>query len=145
MEPPADPLMKEMLDLAGELVKTAGPAVAAIVVVLIVLIVGLKWSGVLATVGSKKTLIDDGQISAVTQGIASIAEKADGSEARISHVEIDVQHRATREEMHKLELAFTRMEGRFESIDQRTAATAHGVQRIESFMYEAAMRAKDGK
>ena len=75
----------------------------------------------------------------------AIAIAVDGIEARISHVESDVQHRATREEVHKLELSFTRMEGRFESIDQRTAATAHGVQRIESFMYEAAMRAKDGK
>lgn len=145
MEPTAEASMKELVDLAGKLASTAGPAVAAIVVVLIVLIVGLKWSGVLATVGNKKTLIDDGQISAVTKGIASIAEKVDGIEARISHVESDVQHRATREEVHKLELSFTRMEGRFESIDQRTAATAHGVQRIESFMYEAAMRAKDGK
>lgn len=119
-----------------------GPIALGFGIFAVVVLLGLKWSGFGFVVGSKKTVVDDGKITAVQAGIENIETKLGSVEQRLSTVENDVERRATRDEVHQLELSFTRMEARVEAVDARTSAIAHGVSRIEGFMYEAALQMK---
>lgn len=99
-------------------------------------VVGLFFKNkAVVSVSEKAKLVDSTQLDAINTNLGEI-------EKRLGNVEHDVTSRATRDEVHRLELSFTRMEGRFDSVSSTTQATANAVSRIEQFMYDAALRAK---
>jgi hypothetical protein len=116
-----------------------GGVVGAILAV--VAIVGTVLGGIVfknkavVSVTDKEKLVDSKQLDLINSNLGEI-------EKRLGNVEHDVTSRATREEVHRLELSFTRMEGRFDGVSATTQATANAVSRIEQFMYDAALRAK---
>lgn len=129
-----------MDSLVPKLIEQAGPVAAGIAVVLLVLFFGLKWTGLLATIGDRKKLVDSGQMTEVANSLAGIKQSLDGLATRMTTVERDIEKRATQDEVHELEISFTRLEGRFDYLESTMKATAAGVTRIEDFMYEAALR-----
>lgn len=68
---------------------------------------------------------------ALAEGISEIKE-------RLAAVENDITNRPTREEMHRLELSFTRLEGEVRSQGMTIQSTAAAIGRIEDYMYAAA-------
>ena len=110
-----------------------------LVVVLAVIFTGYTFRNkALLNVSDKDKIVDTGQLDAIDKKLSTI-------EGRLGTVENDVSNRATREEVHRLELSFTRMEGRFDSLSATTQATANAISRIEEFMYAAALRSKGEK
>lgn len=131
---PATPTPQD-LSLLAWLAQQSVPFALAIVGVLLILGLILKASG-FSGIGKTSKLVDDDKIAAIAENLGAI-------EKRLGTVEHDVSQRATRDEMHRLELSFTRMEGRFESLSATTQATANAVSRIEEYMYSAALRIKE--
>ncbi len=128
-----------------QLIEQAGPVAAGIAVVFLVIFFGLKWTGLLTTIGDRKKLVDAGQMTAVANSLEGIKSSLDGLNRRMTVVEHDIEGRATRDEVHELELSFTRLEGRFDFLESTMKATAAGVTRIEDFMYEAALRGRGAR
>lgn len=127
--------------LFTELIQTGGPIAAAIGVVLLVLFVGLKFTGVTAVFGERKTVVDDGKLSAVTTGIGRIESKLETVEQRIAVVERDVEARATRSEVHDIQLALAKFEGRMDLLAQIGKETNATVERIDGYMFDYGVRA----
>lgn len=131
--------MKEIMDLVVSLVETAGPVAAGIVAVLAIMFVGLKWSGVGFTIGSRTTLVDDGKFDAVAAGVQGIADKIESVERRVTAVEQDVETRATREEVHEIKLAIAESKGQMAVLGEIGRQTRSSVERIEGYMLEIGM------
>ena len=143
MDPAAASDMKDVFAGIVELAKSAGPAVAAIVCVIVVMFFGLKWTGVGFTIGSKKTLVDDDKMDGVAAGITHIGDRLDEIDKRVTAVERDIDQRPTKDDFFEVKLALARYEGEMKVIKEVGKQTNATVERIENFMLEsgkAAMR-----
>lgn len=65
-------------------------------------------------------------------------------ERRLGAVEQDLQNRPTKDDQHRLELAFTRLEGQVMKSGATIQATANAIARIEDYMYAAAAKRSGG-
>jgi hypothetical protein len=57
---------------------------------------------------------------------------------RVGKMEHDLSTRPTGEQMHKMELQLTRMDGRIDGLDRTANATNASVNRMEEFLYNIA-------
>lgn len=127
-------------------------AVVAVVLILGAVLTPLfKFLGIVVIGGTKAKVVDEEvkRLATVNTGVGDIkGELAEiktllgAFESRIGLVEAGVQNRATREEMHKLELSFTRLEGEVKSQALTTQNIYTMVSRIDDFMYREALRTK---
>lgn len=134
-----EPFVKILVDYSPAL---AGGVVATILVTVTL----LKALGVTAQIGDKAALVPDSRMTDLATGVDDIKEKLSTIEGRVREVEHELSNRPTREEIHRLELSFTRLEGRLESQAATIQSTANAIGRIEDYMYTAAAtaRAKSG-
>lgn len=108
--------------------------VIAITIVLAIVFFGLFLRNrAVVSIGAKDKLVDNSQIVSIQEQLGAIASKVNG-------LERDVHDRATKDEVHQIELSVTRMEGRIDAMATTVQATAHGVSRIEQFMLAAALQ-----
>lgn len=120
---------KPLLDLLEN-----GGVVGAIVVTTVVIVgMFLRYKGFLMPEVNKS--VTGPEIKALSSKIGQI-------DARLNDVERDIQHLPTRSEIHEIELSITRLEGRFENLDNTTKATSRAVSRIEDFMIDVSKRSK---
>lgn len=129
--------------LLTEALKQGG--IAGLVVAATVLVVGtfMRTRG-FALVGDKSRLVDSEQLDEVAQGVSAMASKFDGLEARVTAVERGLGECATRDEVHDLELAMTRLDGRLDTMFATSKATNASVTRIEDFLIRMSERSKSG-
>lgn len=117
-------------------------AASSILVVLGTVFV-LKRSGFTAF-GDKSKLVDDAKIDGVARDVKDIKETLGDQisrvERRVTAVERDVQDRPTKTEIHNLQLALARMEGRFDLTESAVRATGASVTRMEDFLLRISER-----
>ena len=53
---------------------------------------------------------------------------------RLQHLEAQFEHVPTRDELHSMELAVTRLDEKLSAVDRTASATGHAVARIESYL-----------
>ena len=126
---------------AFDLISGASPIFIGICAVILALFLGLKYAGVGVAFGNQKKLVDDGQLAKVAKGVETIGGKLETVEQRLATVEHDLDQRATRTEVHEIQLALARYEGRMSVIEQVGKATNASVERIEGYMFEYGVRA----
>lgn len=80
----------------------------------------------------------------IDAGVTRLSGRLNQVESRLERLEADVEHLPTREEFHKMEIAMTRLDGRMETIDQRTSATGRAVGRIEDFLLKISGQSNGG-
>ncbi|MBP0439450.1 DUF2730 family protein [Tianweitania sediminis] len=141
-----DPYIKLMVDYSPAL--AAG--VVGTVFVVVTLLKLLGFSGI----GDKSQLVDSGKMTVVATGIETVKNQVTELEKRLSAVneiekrlgivELDLKNRPTKEDHHRLELSFTRLEGEVKSALMTIQASAAAISRIEDFMYAAAARKGQG-
>ncbi|MBZ9678911.1 DUF2730 family protein [Mesorhizobium sp. ES1-1] len=111
-----------------KLISDFSPALAAgVALTLLVIVAILKLFG-FTGIADKSKLVNEGKLNASLSAI----------EKRLATVENDITNRPTREEMHRLELSFTRLEGEVRSQGMTIQSTAAAIGRIEDYMYTAA-------
>ncbi|WP_147440315.1 hypothetical protein [Notoacmeibacter ruber] len=125
------------------LVEQAGPVAAGIAVVLLILFFGLKWSGAFAMIGSGKSVIDNERLDQLATGIENIGERLGSIEGRVAHVERGLDDRVRRSEVHDLDIALARMEGRLDMMAAASQATGASVTRIEDYLLQLSQNAKN--
>ncbi len=128
-----------------KLITDYSPALGVGVFLTIVVIVLLsKFFGITVIVDKAKVVGDDRKITAVSGGVEKIKEQLSDIGKRLGEVEKEVSNRATRGEVHQLELAFTRLEGRIDAVSMTIQANTNSLTRIEEQMYAAAVRLRTG-
>lgn len=132
--------MEQLLALAFEY----APAVAAGVVLSVFVMTAVFKALGYTAIGDKAKLVDGNKIATVTSGVDAVRTQLGDIEKRLGAVEQDLQNRPTKDDQHRLELAFTRLEGEVRSSGMTIQATANAVSRIEDFMYQAAARRNGG-
>lgn len=128
----------DILESALKFLQLGTPAGLAVAIVIVVGGFWLKKYGAVAIMAPDKKVVSEASIAAVH-------DRLGGIEDRLVKVESDVKDSATRTELHELELAMTRFEGRMIGIEMTSRATAAGVTRIEDFMFAASERAAAGR
>jgi tetrahydromethanopterin S-methyltransferase subunit G len=63
-----------------------------------------------------------------------LADKVDKVEERVAIVEAEMEHLPDREATHRLELALAKLEGRFDTIDERLKPVAAMADRFQNYM-----------
>lgn len=147
-----DALWKYLFDNTPAL----GAAVAAIAIILGFVVFPFLIKALGLVIGDKSKLVGKEEIKPMAGGVDDIKDQLTGVEERLAALESgferrlaelahEVKNRPTREEIHRLELSFTRMEGRFESLDNTSRANSASLTRIEDQMYAAAVRLREGR
>ncbi|MHB2265825.1 DUF2730 family protein [Aliihoeflea sp. PC F10.4] len=120
------------------------PAVSAgVILTVFVMTFILKATG-FSLIGDKAKVVDGAKMTNVSAGVDVVRQQLSDIDKRLVAVEQDLQNRPTKEDHHRLELSFTRLEGEVRSTNITVQATANGVSRIEEFMYSAAQRQRGG-
>lgn len=78
--------------------------------------------------------VEDAARNADNDNLSSINTKLGSVDRRLTEVEHDLQNRPTRDELHRLEISVTQLDGRMSSIEKTTTATNHAVNRIEEHL-----------
>ena len=133
-----------MNEWANRLIEQAGPVGAALGVVIIAAVSAMAWAkGMFGKLTSASK--PEPQPAANTDGngevmaaLHAIEHQLDTFDRRIGKIENDLASRPTSEQMHKLELALTRMDGRIDGLDRTANATNASVNRMEEFLYNIA-------
>lgn len=138
--------MEALLKLAFEYAPAVAAGAVISVFVMTAVLKALGYSGI----GDKSALVDGNKVNAVSSGVLvmqsqlSDIEKRlrtmEQVEKRLAVVEQDLPNRPTKEDHHRLELSFTRLEGGVQQMAAKIEATAHGITRIEDYMYAAAAK-----
>lgn len=121
-----------------KIVTDFSPGLAAGVIIVIVTVVVLLRLLGFSGIGERK--MADAQKS-VSIGVADIKDILDGIETRLGKVEAEGKERSA--EVHRLELAMTRQEGRMETGWMKVEAMYNSLTRIEDQMYAAAVRLRE--
>lgn len=132
----ADQLMKFVFDYSPPL------AVGAIIAVFAMGFV-MKAMGYSA-IGDKSKVVETTEVGATRSGVESVLDQLGDVEKRLAAVEQDLQNRPTKDDQHRLELAFTRLEGTVLQSAATGQATANAISRIEDYMYAAAAKRGQG-
>ena len=114
------------------LLEQAGPiggVVAAVAIGLAGLIKAMGWTAF----GDKSKVVAGQKLERIDASLGEIKQ-------RVGAIETDLKGRPTRQELHDLELSFTRMEGRFQAVEQTVRATNSAVGRIEDHMIRVSER-----
>lgn len=131
-----------MDEWANRLIEQAGPVGAALGVVVLAAGAAIAWAR-----GMFSKLTSGGKLDAAPAGkpdsngevmtsLRSIEHQLDTFDRRIGRIEHDLESRPTSAQMHKLELALTRMDGRIDGLDRTANATNASVNRMEDFLYK---------
>ena len=126
--------MEQTLQQLAENAGPIGAVVAAVALGLATIIKAMGWTAF----GDKSKIVATQKLQKIDGALQSI-------DRRVGSIETDLQGRPTRKEMHDLELAFTRMQGRFEAVEQNTRATNAAVARIEDHMIRVSERMANQK
>ncbi|EAU40177.1 hypothetical protein FP2506_11492 [Fulvimarina pelagi HTCC2506] len=119
-----------------------GLVVAGLVITVVLGVVFiLKWTGFTAF-GDRSKLVDAKAIVKVSEGVDAIATDLKNLDRRVAAVEKDVGDRATRQEVHDLQLSIARMEGRFDLMEASMKAIGGSVTRMEDFLLRISERGK---
>ena len=121
------------------LLEKGGPLGFMIAFIVIMFGVGafLRQKGLLPASGKTATVDLD--------RLSSIDTKLGVVDRRLTDVEHDLRNRPTRRELHELDIAITKLDGRIDGIEKITTATNHMVWRIEQhFMGPDASSSKKG-
>lgn len=125
-----------MDQLLTQLLNTGGPLGIIAAVMIITTVVGLwvRQKGILS-VGENSKLVSKDRLSSIDNQLGAI-------DSRLTSVESDLRNRPTREEIHALEIAVTKIDGRIDGVVSVTNATNHAVNRIEEYMLRSNHAAK---
>ena len=127
-----------MDQLVASLLKSGPTGVfAAVIIVMVVVGVWFYQKGI----GTKK----DDPSSTADEQLSNIKNELGNIGSRLSEVEHDLKNRATRNEVHKLEIEVVKMNEQLLNIDRNVTATNEAVTSINDFMREAALRIKGDK
>lgn len=132
--------MDPLIQLAFEY----SPAVAVGAVIAVFVMTAVFKAMGFSGIGDKSKLVDNSKMQAVNSGVDAVKSQLGDIEKRLGAVEQDLQNRPTKEDHHRLELSFTRLEGQVMSQGMTIQATAIAINRIEEFMYQAAVRRNGG-
>lgn len=132
--------MDQMMTLALEQAPAVGAGVIFTVFALGAIFKALGFS----VIGDKAQVVDSTKMKSVSIGVDVVREQLGEIEKRLGAVEHDLQNRPTKDDHHRLELAFTRLEGEVRSSAMTMQATANAVSRIEDYMYTAAAGQRTG-
>ena len=135
-----DKILSGAFEQGGVLALIAAGLVIAIVLGLVLV---LKLTGFTA-IGDKSKLVDNEKVDGVVKGISDIRSNLETLDKRMTHIESEIESRVTRDEIHELERAFLKLEGRLLVMEQIGNQTNHAVSRIEGYMFEYGVKAKGG-
>ncbi|WP_417423583.1 hypothetical protein [Hoeflea sp.] len=133
-----------MDELGNKLIEQAGPVGAALGVAILaagaVLAKAKGWLGFgTPPKGNEPKAGTDGDV--MTE-LRAINARLGTFDERIKEVEHDLQSRPTRQDMHKLETGFARMDERMIALNGTTNATGAAVSRIENFLISLSGKGK---
>lgn len=114
------------------LLEKGGFAGALVVGVVLMLGVFLRQKGSIS-IGDETRVVKTHRLDAIDQKLGRI-------DARLGEVEVDLDNRPTRKEMHDLDKAVTRLDERMEGLGKITSQTNAGVARLEDFMINASTK-----
>lgn len=127
-----DPLLKIAAEYSPALV-------AGVVVTLFVIVTLLKFFG-FSGIGDKHKLVDESKLSAVSVDISTVNQRLTTIDNRLSAVERDMPNRATREDVHRVELKNAEIRGEIRAQSATLQAMQTAIGRMEDGVYEAARR-----
>ena len=133
-----------MDELGNKLIEQAGPLGAALgVAILAAGAVIAKAKGWLGSSPQTKESEQSPEASGeVMTELRSINERLGSFDKRIGDIEHDLVSRPTRQDMHKLETGFARMDERMIALNGTTNATGAAVSRIENFLISLSGKGK---
>lgn len=68
------------------------------------------------------------------EGVAALAGKVEAIEERLAVIETNMAHLPDRDATHRLELAIAKLEGRFDTLDERLRPVAAMATRFQDYM-----------
>lgn len=127
--------MDALMKLAFE---NAGPVATGVVLAVFAMVMILKALGFTGVTGDREKL--DNGTKLMSEGVAGVKTQLEDIDKRLGAVESDLHNRPTKDDIHRLEISFTRLEGQVLSSAATIQATAVAIGRIEDYMYQAASR-----
>lgn len=126
-----------MESILTALLNKGGPLGLMVAFIFIVMTVGvyLRQKGIVSIGDKTKVVAKD--------RLASIDTRLGGIERRVTSVESDLKNRPTRREVHDLDIAVTKLDGRLQGLEKVTNSTNHSVLRIEEHMLRNSRLSRD--